>query len=230
MPQRIEQRSWTKYAFEFFSIFLAVISAFALTNWSENNRDKTAESKILLEIKNGLKKDIEDININIWGHKSGIASCKYFRALINGADTLSQDSVMIYYIRLTRDFTLLQNDSGYETMKARGLELISDDSLRTQLISLYEYDYDTLKKMEEEYEETQFQKTYFKDINEIMAPHFSYDERGNLKSVAVPLQLTEIERKKMMSYLMKIQVNRGFILSYYAKVIETIEDISEKLQ
>ncbi|MCC7526191.1 MAG: hypothetical protein IT250_15280 [Chitinophagaceae bacterium] len=32
--------NWGKYAFEFLSIFIAVVSAFALENWGQERRDR----------------------------------------------------------------------------------------------------------------------------------------------------------------------------------------------
>lgn len=55
--------NWKTYAFEFLSIFVAVISAFALTNWDDKRRDRHTEVKILTEIRNGLEKDIKDVQI-----------------------------------------------------------------------------------------------------------------------------------------------------------------------
>ena len=64
--------NWKKLGLEFLSIFIAVISAFALNNWNENRRDNEAANKILAEISNGLKKDIDDVRINKKGHEDGI--------------------------------------------------------------------------------------------------------------------------------------------------------------
>ena len=50
-----------KYAFEFVSIFIAVISAFALNNWNDHRKDREAEEKILIEIDKGLDKDLYDL-------------------------------------------------------------------------------------------------------------------------------------------------------------------------
>ena len=71
--------NWKEKGFEFLSIFIAVVSAFALNNWNQNRRDDYSENKILIEISNGLEKDLDDIKENISGHKRGISACKYFR-------------------------------------------------------------------------------------------------------------------------------------------------------
>jgi len=77
--QKNGKRKWRNYTFEFLSIFIAVISAFALNNWNDNRRDELAETKILNEIVNGLHKDIEDNEINILGHEMGMQSNKFWR-------------------------------------------------------------------------------------------------------------------------------------------------------
>lgn len=225
----MKNKNWKKYALEFLSIFIAVISAFALNNWNDNRRDERAESKILLEIKNGLEKDIEDLDVNTFGHKEGIEACNFFRAIIDGNEE-SQDSLFHKYVALTRDFTSLQNNSGFETLKSRGFELIDNDSLRSALISLYEYDYEILRKFEEEYVETQFHSTYFHGINNIIAPFFIFNEGGIMVNIETPLKLNEEERKLLLSYLLKIQANRGMNLFFYEKTKKKVLELKEKIE
>ena len=122
---------------------------FALNNWNDNRRDRIAENKILTEISIGLEKDLEDIKLNAEGHKFGIKACNYFRKMASQQD-VNSDSSLYHYFNLTRDFISIQNIAGYETLKSRGLELIQNDSLRQCIISLYEYDYITLRKFEED--------------------------------------------------------------------------------
>ncbi len=220
---------WKKYGFEFLSIFIAVIAAFALNNWNDNRKANVAESKILAEISNGLAKDIEDVKINISGHENGMKASRFWRDLING-EKRSLDSIGQYYFDLTRDFISIQNASGYETLKSRGLELIKDDSLRFAIISLYEYEYSVLKKFEEEYYELQFQANYFDKFNEILAPHFIYNKRGNFIGIKTPLQLSHRDKKLLMSYLWKIEINRNFMIHYFYSDVEAkIENLRQQI-
>ena len=219
---------WKKYVMEFISIFIAVISAFALTNWNENRREEEAATKILLEISNGLQKDLEDIRINVYGHKEGIKACQFWRAVLSNQE-VNYDSLYEHYINLTRDFFSVQNNSGYETLKSRGLELLKNDSLRFDIISLYEYDYKSLKTMEEDYYEMQFQENYFKELNDIIAPNFEFDSIGNIASIQQPLRISQKETKLVLTYLWKIQVNRNFILKYYGSMEEKIQKIDQNI-
>ncbi|MEO9022717.1 MAG: hypothetical protein ABI237_05675 [Ginsengibacter sp.] len=178
----------------------------------------------MAEIRNGLEKDLEDLNLNELGHRMGIKATVYFKDLIANKP-ISKDSIMVYYLNLTRDYVSIQNTSGYETLKSRGLELIENDSLRTKVISLYEYDYNILRKLEEEYYELQFQNNYFKEINHSIARNFEFDENKTLTGIRTPLKISEEEEKVLLTYLWKIQVNRNFILRYYSEVRDNIEKV-----
>ena len=225
----MKRKNWKKYGFEFLSIFIAVLSAFALNNWNDNRKDRNAEQKILGEIKNGLKKDFEDLQTNVQGHKRGILACQFWRAIVMNRE-VTIDSVQFRYIELTRDFMSLQNVSGYETLKSRGLELITNDSLRSKLISLYEYDYCTLRKLEEEYEEMQFQKSYFKEINDELVSYFIFDERGNLIHIQTPVTLDTEGKKRILSYLMRIELNRRMVLVFYQRTKEKMRSLEALIE
>lgn len=220
---------WKKYSLEFFSIFFAVISAFALNNWNDHRKDNEAEAKILSEIVNGLKKDGEDIASNITGHEQGLAACKYWRRTINGEE-LNQDTIGPYYYALTRDFVSIQNTSGYETLKSRGFELLDNDSLRSKIISLYEYEYQILEKLEEEYAENQFHTHYFPRFNDWIAPHLNIDVDSNVVRLSSPIALDETQQKILLSYLWKIQMNRGFMLGAYHDVQAKIAALREEIE
>ena len=225
----MSSQNWKKYAVEFISIFIAVISAFALNNWNENRRDARAETKILIEIRNGLEKDINDVKENMTGHEQGVNACTYFRRVLREEET-NVDTVRNYYYLLTRDFISIQNTSGYETLKSKGLELVQDDSLRTSIISLYEYDYNTLKKLEEEYHELQFQANYFQDINQFVAPHLEFDALGDITNLNLPLKLSQEEKQIFLSYLSKIEFNRRWILVYYEELKQKITQLRQEIE
>lgn len=224
----MNQDKWKDYAFEFASVFFAVVAAFALTNWNDGRKDSLAESKILHEIANGLHKDQEDLRVNLNGHKEGIEACQFWRKLVVG-ENAQTTSLQRSYSMLTRDFTSIQNTSGYETLKSRGFELVENDALRAQIISLYEFDYQNLRKLEEEYFELQFQQNYFAQINQIISPYLQFDQQGKISGIQPPLSLSEKEQKLMLSLLMKIQSNREFVLKFYQGVIQNTEQLEQQI-
>lgn len=211
-----------KFGFEFLSIFVSIFAAFSLDNWNENNKERHTETKILAEIHKGLGQDIKDINLNEQGHKFGLRSVQYFNDILLDKKP-NTDSLPIYYFALLRDFISIQNISGYETLKSKGLEIIEDDSLRTQILALYENDFTALKKLEEDYAELQFHSHYFNDFNDILTPTIIFDTSGKMAGLHYPLQLNEKAKKKLLIDLWKIKNNRLFILTYYNEVKNKIE-------
>ena len=222
--------NWKEYAFEFLSIFIAVILAFALSSWNDNRRERQAESKILIEILNGIQKDKLDFLSNTQGHKAGIEACQFWRKVLSEDQVTPNSSIQRFYILLTRDFITIQNASGYETLKAKGFEIIDNDSLRSEIISLYEFDYQIIEKLEEEYHENQFQKNYFRDINRVIAPHLIYKSDGNIESINLPIKVTESERKILLSHLLKIEFNRNYLLDKYDSVMNKIDTLNKMIE
>lgn len=216
------------YRVELFLIFVTVVSAFALNSWNENRKANLAENKLLAEIQKGLEKDLLDMDENLRGHRMGNQAVDYFRRFLT-QKPITQDSLLTYYLTVTRDFISIQNISGYEALKSRGFELIQNDSLRTKIISLYEYDYSSLRKLEEEYYEMQFQENYFREINRTLAKYFIFDAEGKITGIDVNQKVDESEKRILLTYLMKIKTNRNFVMYQYdvtkAKVLDLIKNI-----
>ena len=220
--------NWKKYGFEFLTIFIGVFAAFALENWKDNLKDKKIETKILLEIRKGLDKDLEDIKLNEAGHRIGISATKYFKKLITNV-VVNEDSLLLYYNKLFRDFVIVQNISGYESLKSQGLDIIENDSLRSEIISIYEYDYSVIKKIEEEYSELQFHTSYYHEFNNILAPHFNFNEYEILININQPLKLSIHDRNILLVDLYKIYSNRLFILAIYSETTKKIEKLKKDI-
>lgn len=197
-----------KYFSEFALIFISVILAFALTEWSNNQGKKISEEKILLEISNGLKSDSYDVMSNVEAHKSGIKACVFWRKAIL-ENKVENDSVAHYYFLLTRSVISVQNITAYETLKSKGLEIIENDSLREKIIHLYEFDYEVMKKFEEDFQENQFFDNYYIEINKKIAPNLKFDISGNIIGLNLPIKLNNEEKNILLSYLWKIQISRN---------------------
>lgn len=217
-------KNWKKYAFEFISIFVAVVAAFALDKWNSDRKDAVAEEKILREIINGLEQDKGDLKLNIQGHNVGIRACAYWRAAVLG-DTVPVDSLMFMMQSLARDFISIQNPTGYQSLRSRGLELVKDDSLRSDIINLYEYDLAVLRKLEEDYGEMQFHARYQPTFHEVIAPSLRYGPQGWPVDLARPVVLTEADRQRMLLLLYKIESDRKFILHFYDRIEERVNEV-----
>lgn len=225
----MEKGNWKRYAFEFLSIFIAVISAFALSNWNDDRRDRNSEQKILTEIRNSIEFDMKDFNVNIHGNKISLRANEMFRNLIDNQD-VPQDSIGIYYTALFRDYVPIINKSAYESFKSNNLTIIANDSLRLEIISLYDYYYSIIEVIEYRIPEMQSYDNYFSEINALLHPYMEFDDNGDLIAIKKPINLTAVERKAILSYLWRIRKNRHFKLGRYDTIIEVIEKVKQDIE
>lgn len=116
IKNRFKFKNWKKYLFEFLSIFLAVTFAFLLDRWNDGRKDGIAENKILEEIYNGLERDSLDIANDEQYFKIAFRGLKYFNKIIAG-ETVQNDSLVTFYYLFSRESIVVQNKSGYESLK-----------------------------------------------------------------------------------------------------------------
>lgn len=224
----MQKLKWKKYIFEFLSIFIAVISAFALTNWNDHKNSRNSEQKILTEIKNGIGIDKQDFEGNIYGHNLSLRANYKFRELLKGKE-ISQDSIGILYISLFRDYTPVINRTGYESLKETGLKTITNDSLRFQIISLYDYYYGIIDILDNVTEMQSFEN-YFASVNSLLHPYMEFDDSGNLLEITNPEELSRSERKEILSYLWRLENNRKYKLGKYQSIIEIMDSVKTDIE
>ena len=226
--QKQKRLKWQAYLFEFLSIFIGISLAFALNNWNEERRDGISEKKILQEIRNGLQLDLHDISVNKSGHELGIQAILLFRDLIENKP-IDQTNIARMYTVLTRDFNSIMNLTGYESLKSKGLEIIKNDDVRFQIIALYDYYYEIIYKIEEEAFEMQSFQNYFGPINALLYPSMQFDEQGRLLAIQQPIELSDAEKKRVYSFLWRIENNRLFKLQRYQMIEEKIQALIDAI-
>ncbi len=225
----MKKKYWKKYILEFLSVFIAVISAFMLNSWNENRGSAASEEKILREIKNGIELDLSDFNGNVRGHKFSLNSIQKIRSLINNKEVF-QDSIPYAYNYLFNGYVPIINLSGYQSLKANGLKIIKDDTLRLEIITLYDYYYNIIEKIYNDDELRAFHN-YYKPINNILHPYMSFNKNGNLVNIIIPpKKLPESQRKEMLSYLWRIEDNRKFKIGRYKLVISKMEMLKKNIE
>jgi hypothetical protein len=212
---------------ELISIFIAVTLAFALNKWNENKNNSNLETKILKEIYRGLEADSKDMKDNKNGHERGLEYLKQISPILRNDTTISM-SIYLEYNSIFRTFLSIQNNSGFESLKSVGFDKITNDTLLSQLVKLYEIDYQMIEKLEEQYKENQINELYFETVNDLLMPY------AEIKNDTITFKNThtmEISKKnKMRIYLYKIVIARQFNIFTYSDVVTKIEKVKKSVQ
>jgi hypothetical protein len=123
---------------EILLVVIGILIALQINDWSEEEKLKKYELKMLRELSNTLKKDQSYFSSLVERlDQKGKAVDKLLEFRLTGQENL--DSVGKYF-QVTRFETLFQYNSGpYGSIKSSGIEKISNDSIRAKMVDLYEF-------------------------------------------------------------------------------------------
>ena len=133
-------------------VVVGILIALQINNWNEDRKSKILEKATIKELAIALNEDLKDIDINIKNHKITLTSQKLVVNWLNSE--LPYSDSLCYNFGWSNYFSFFISDNAaFETLKTKGLSLISNDSLRTSITHLYGYDYNNYNHYEVVYTE-----------------------------------------------------------------------------
>ncbi|MEZ2414405.1 DUF6090 family protein [Muriicola sp. E247] len=133
-----------KYAIgEILLVVIGILIALQINTWNEERKNHKREIKLLSELRTNLLINIENLESDI---ESQIKSAAIIDQLLEHLEKKRPyyDSLPGYFAKANYAPDVVLSASAFETLKSTGLELIQTDSLRSQIINLFEVDYPTL--------------------------------------------------------------------------------------
>ncbi len=119
-------------------VVIGILIALQIDTWKDNYQQRQLEIKYLAEIRNSLISDLTDIEFNIVFNEDKLKSNKAVLQFLN-KEKLFSDSLHRHLGNLMGATRTIVNTSAYETVKSRGLEIISNDTLRQTISKLYSF-------------------------------------------------------------------------------------------
>lgn len=127
-----------KYAIgELVLIIAGILIALAASGWSQRRNDAQTELRYLGEIKSALEADLRDVRSNIMMLAKTEKAVRAVISQLRNRQPYS-DSLRESVSRLLSGINHIQDRGAYESLKARGLDLIRNDSIRFSITQLYE--------------------------------------------------------------------------------------------
>ena len=126
---------------EIILVVIGILIALSINNWNENRK----ESNLELEILSGLYNDIANNKIKIDNMISRdsiiVTGNQHILSLLKDDNSTFNDSLQFSFGNINRYDVFFPQQMAYETLKSKGLYTIKNDSLRTQIIELYDETY-----------------------------------------------------------------------------------------
>jgi hypothetical protein len=132
---------YMRYAIgEIILVVIGILIALQVNNWNEQRKERNFELKMLKEIRYELIKDTIYFNalLKLRVRRLG-ATVDTINSFLKNGKT-ENDSILKYWGELGLGYRYVYHKGAFESLKSVGLDKISNDSIRAELASLYDFD------------------------------------------------------------------------------------------
>lgn len=207
-------------------VVIGILMALQINNWNENRSALKEELHMLKALKIGLESDFSDLKFN---EKRIISSIVSAGVVIHSLENNLpyRDSISDYIGDMMFTVIFEHSTSAFETLKSKGINLIKNDTLRDDIISVYDSGYsffirnessiilDETERALRDLFSTRFEESYVYDFN---VP--------NYKPRLIPLNYEALKTDQEFKYFLKSYKNRLQLFlnfHYQKKLLKTVK-------
>jgi hypothetical protein len=199
-------------------IIIGILVALQLDAWNEQRKRRATEIEILNEIKTGFHYDLGDIKGNINYHNQSSESCRIILDHFE-KDLPYHDSLSRHFSRLLGFSRFIENEGPYEVLKSKGLDIITNQNLRTEIVNMYDLYYESMLRYEEN---TFVDESYVADV---IGTRFDKTElwrvgedRQLLDGTMIPHDYEQLKKDKLYLHVVKSKLTKNdFLINYYMR-------------
>ena len=131
-------------------VVIGILIALSINNWNEENKARRVEQDMLNEIKLSLVRDLEDLEMNLQIHDQTLRSQNILVEWLEN-DRVFVDSLANHFARVNHQTEFISNEGAFETLKSIGLRSLSNDSIRINLLRIYDLRYKVYREFQNYY-------------------------------------------------------------------------------
>lgn len=135
-------RSYLKYAIgEILLVVIGILIALQINTWNEERKELNLEGQLLNALRSDLIKNQDKIRLMIYFDSSVVARNSLLLTLLKDRSSTYHDSLQKYFGVINSYRTFFPQQMAYENLKAKGLGIIRNDTIRENLVELYDETY-----------------------------------------------------------------------------------------
>lgn len=192
---------------EIILVVIGILIALQINNWNSENLRQKEEIKILKELRIGFESDLKDMRFNQRSYQRAIQASKVLKEVIEN-DQIYHDSLQGYFGKSVSIPRFIANTGAFETLKSKGVDLISNDSIRLQILEVHDFIYESLKIWE---------KGAFLDNNFILE---SYVKHFNHVALWGPIESSGWAKKMTPHDFEKLKQDKAFYSIFITNAIQ----------
>lgn len=177
---------------EILLVLIGILIALEINNANEGGKAKAYEEKMLIEVKTALEQDVDFFENHLIGFRNReAAKAAAFFNQYYLTKQINRDSIEFHFSNLDFGFQVTYNRGPYEALKSTGLDKVSNDSLRSVMIYVYDFVYPRWQGLIEQQQEENSAK--MKELKQSMIKLRGYEIVNNEVKHLAPF-LTSIEQ------------------------------------
>jgi hypothetical protein len=213
---------YLKYAIgEIILVVVGILIALSINNWNENRKLQKQELNLLIEVKSNLEVTLNNFSDDTLFNAQNIFQLRKIEHYI--AEDLP------YNTELDKAFGLFGQwkspypiTTAYTTLKTKGLDLISNTTLRNKIVKMYEFEFVVLNN--------DYDKGEWGNIDNANIFFNKHIRSENSMQSARPNDFENLKNYvEFSNILSKIIFQREFGLKCYKTIMISIEDLIESL-
>jgi len=203
---------------EILLVVIGILIALQLNNLNAEQKAAREELKILQEMRYNLAGDLEDC---YWNIKKQKELSRSNGSVLRHLEALSpfHDSLRAHYGNLIYSTTQRRNMSAYDHLKAKGIDLIQNDSLRRNITAVYSERYYYIERQELEYDNTY-------QMNEVIPQLNAKLILGDSSKTGYPINLADLQKDDAFKGTLRMNVKvRKFMIKRYSSLSEDLKNL-----
>lgn len=220
---------YLKYAFgEIILVVIGILIALQISNWNENRKQNIYEVKMLDEIKTALKNDKVHMESMSQRLNEPIEAANMFIDMIYNKQSYN-DTLYKYLAMLRTGMVYQYNPGPYQAIKYSGLDKISNDSLRNNLIRFYDFEFPRHKELT-----TWSDRNYDKNLEKLDTfysgePYIFITEEGEKKIYRdVPKDL--LSNPDFLLFLRSIKLSTERVKYRFENFLDDIQAVIDQIE
>jgi hypothetical protein len=225
-PRRWDWRPKLRwFAAEIVVVVAGVLIALALNAWWGGVQERELETESLREIRAALTNDLVDIKSNIRSHRRAGASAVLLREHIRAGGPYA-DTLDAHFGQVLGATSTIRDEAAYETLKQRGMETITNDSIRIAIGRVYGMAYPRV---------VSFQRTSTDLVLRDVVPFYNTRFRdlrlfGTATPVDYPTLVSSVEYAALLDWLVLAHTGQANTMERLeTEVLALLEQLDEEL-
>ena len=213
---------YLKYAIgEIVLVVIGILIALQINNWNEHNKLKKEEIEILKNFKSAIESDLIQLDMHLNRYDKSRKSIDYLISYLN-QDLPYKDSLKFHFGNLNVNYRLSTNTSIFENLKSKGFDLITNDSLKNEIVIFYGFAQSSLNDGYDNYSSILYNASetiYRKHFDAFWEPEsrdtYSLEGRPNLNDLKIimkPIDYEELKKDNEFMYFLKSLRNQQYWL------------------